>query len=60
MMIRYRFTSFSPSHKSLKDCLLFAACHIVKNYIAAQLHNIKVPLILGKVNYFFFVWLLIN
>ncbi|KAF8660290.1 hypothetical protein HU200_057859 [Digitaria exilis] len=30
----------------LKDCLLFAACHIVKNFIAHHL-NIKVPLILG-------------
>nr|CAB3488538.1 unnamed protein product [Digitaria exilis] len=28
------------------DCLLFAACHIVKNFIAHHL-NIKVPLILG-------------
>ncbi|KAM0866717.1 hypothetical protein ACQ4PT_042462 [Festuca glaucescens] len=30
----------------LKDCLLFAAVHIVKNYLANNL-NIKIPLILG-------------
>jgi hypothetical protein len=32
---------------------MFLAHHIVKNYIAAQLHNMKVPLILGRAIYFF-------
>jgi len=32
---------------------LFAACHIVKNYIAHLLNNIKVPLILGRVTQLF-------